>query len=304
MSETPTRPVVGRAQGRVMSAGRRAIRLFGEATAAWRPDPEFLVIGAKRGGSTSFFFDLARHPQVVPLFPRPDHLPKATQTKGIHYFDQNYGEGERWYRSHLPSTRARARQARRAGGPVITGEASPYYLFHPHAPERAAALLPDAKLIAVLRDPVERAYSHWKERRRAGAEPLEFAAALDAEDERLAGVDDASLADPSAYSYAHEQQTYVRQSEYDVCLERWLAVYPREQLLVLASEDYYADPQGVLDEAFAFLGLPSAPAGKGEALNAAAGSALDDATRAGLTAHFAPHNARLADLLGRSFPWS
>ena len=301
---TPSRPVVGRHQGRVMTAGRTAIRLFGQATARWRPDPEFLVIGAKRGGSTSFFFDLLEHPQVAPLFPRPDHLPKATTTKGIHYFDQNYAHGERWYRAHLPSRFVRDRQAREAGGPVITGEASPYYLFHPSAPERAARLLPRVKLIAVLRDPVERTYSHWKERRRAGAEDLDFADALAAEDARLAGVTDELLARPDYYSYAHEQQSYARQSEYDVCLERWLAHYPREQLLVVSSEEYYADQQAVLDRALDFLGLPSAPVATGEVRNAAAGGGLDGPLRDRLAARFAPHNDRLAELVGERFDWS
>ena len=90
----------------LIQAGRTTIRGYGMSTAHWRPDPEFLIIGAKRGGSTSFYYDLMGHPQLAPLFPRPDHLPKAEATKGVHYFDSNYWRGERWYRSWLPSTSA------------------------------------------------------------------------------------------------------------------------------------------------------------------------------------------------------
>ena len=144
VTSEPTRPGEGRSQHPVVRLGRDGIRAWGQATARWRSDPEFLVIGAKRGGSTSFYYDLARHPQIAPLFPRPDHLPKAELTKGVHYFDVQYDRGARWYRSHLPSTLARRRLAARSGDPVVTGEASPYYLFHPAAAQRAAALVPHA----------------------------------------------------------------------------------------------------------------------------------------------------------------
>jgi hypothetical protein len=288
----------------VIAAGRAAIHGYGAATGRWRPDPEFLIIGAKRGGSTSVYFDLLRHSRVCPLFPRPDHLPKTTATKGIHYFDTNYDRGERWYRAHLPSTFARARQARRAGGPVITGEGSPYYLFHPAAAERAALLLPDAKIIAVLRDPVDRAHSHWKERRRNGVEELSFADALAAEDDRIGDVDERLRNDPAFHSYAHEQLSYARQGEYDTALERWYAHYPAEQVKVLASEDYYADPQATLDELVGFLGLPAELIASGEVRNAAAGDDLDPAVRNALAARFAPHNARLEELTGRRFAWT
>jgi hypothetical protein len=295
---------VERSTTRLIPLGRLAIHECGEATATWRPDPDFLIIGAKRGGSTSFYFDLLAHPQIVPLFPRPDHLPKAAATKGIHYFDQNYEKGERWYRAHLPSTFVRDRQARRVGLPVITGEASPYYLFHPAAAERAAALLPNAKIIAVLRDPVMRAYSHWKERRRNDMEELDFAAALAAEDTRIGDSDERLRWDPALHSYAHEQQSYARQSEYAPALERWYAHFPREQILILASEDYYADPQRTLGDAQDFLGLRGDTLGSGEVRNAAAGDELAPEVRDELAARFTPYNERLEKLTGESFPWS
>lgn len=263
-----------------------------------------MIIGTKRGGTTSFYFDLLGHTHVCPLFPRPDHLPKAAATKGIHYFDQNFHRGERWFRSNLPSSLARGRQERRVGAPVITGEASPYYLFHPAAAERAHAVVPAAKLILVLRDPVMRTYSHWKERRRSRAEELDFAAALDAEDERIAGAAQLLRSDPAAYSYAHEQQSYARQSEYDTSLAVWLEHYSRDQVLVLSSENYYREPQAALDRALDFLGLPGQSIASGKVRNAAAGDDLDPAMRAKLAARFAPHVDNLEQMTGETFPWT
>lgn len=293
-----------RATDVIVSAGRSVIHAYGELTARWRPDPEFLMIGAKRGGSTSFYFDLLRHPQLCPLFPRPDLLPKAAATKGIHYFDSNYWRGERWYRAHLPSVAMRAWQSRRVGAEVITGEASPYYLFHPAAPLRADRLLPNAKILAVLRDPVDRAYSHWKERRRNKLEELEFVDALEAEDERIGDVEERLRTDPRFRSYAHEYLSYARQSEYVTGLERWYAVYPREQILILSSEGYYRRPQETLDRALDFLGIRRRPVASGEVRNAAQGASLDPQVRARLAARFAPFNERLEKLTGETFDWS
>ena len=250
-----------------------------------------------------FYFDLLAHPNVCPLFPRPNLLPKAEATKGIHYFDVNYRRGERWYRSYLPSRFVRARQAAKVGAPVVTGEGSPYYLFHPAAPGRAAALIPEVKLILVLRDPVQRTYSHWKERRRNGLEELDFVDALAAEDDRVGEADQRLLADPSYYSYAHEHMSYARQSEYDVALRRWLEHYGRERFLVLPAEDYYKDPRASLGRASDFLGLPRAQAGTGEIRNSAPGSSIDPAVGNRLAARFAEHNQALEQLTGERFDW-
>lgn len=303
MVELQRRPRTGRSANPIISAGRSVIRTYGKLTAGMRPDPDFLIIGAKRGGSTSFYFDLLAHDRVCPLFPKPDHLPKAEATKGIHFFDQNFDRGERWYRAHLPSRPARARLARRSGEPVLVGEASPYYLFHPAAADRAASVVPDAKIIAVLRDPVDRTYSHWKERRRSGGEQLDFAAALAAEDERVGNAEEQLRADPRAHSYAHEQLSYARQSEYARALERWYASFPAERILVLASEDYYTDPADALEQAQDFLGLPRQRLSSGEVRNAAEGEPMDDKIATMLHERFAPQQARLEQLTGRTFPW-
>ena len=305
-SEPGARPAAGRSTNRAIGLGRDAIRGWGMLTAHWRPDPEFLVIGAKRGGSTSFYYDLLAHPQIAPLFPRPDRLPKAELTKGVHYFDVNHDRSARWYRSHLPSAAVRRRIATASGDPVITGEASPYYLFHPAAARRAADLVPQAKIIAVLRDPVLRTYSHWKERRRQGSEPLDFGAALAVEDERIGDAEARLVASDGAYSYAHEQQSYARQSEYAPALARWYEAFPRERILVLASEDYYADPIAALARTHEFLGLvalPGASSSAGEVRNAAAGEPIDVDIAHGLAQRFAPLNTALETLTGQSFRW-
>ena len=286
----------------VLQSGRAAVRTFGMVTADARPDPDFLLIGAKRGGSTSFYFDLITHPQVALLFPRPDRLPKATATKGIHYFDSNYFRGSRWYRSHLPSRRVRVQQEREAGGPVVVGEGSPYYLTHPAAPRRAAADLPEVKLVAVLRDPVMRAHSHWKERVREGKEDLSFTDAIAAEPERV-GTDATKLVDPQFYSYAHEQQSYLEQSRYGAALTRWFEHFPAKNIHLLRSEDYYADPGAELDRAADFLGIAPGRFRLGAAMNSAPGGTIEPGVRRDLEDVLRPDAQQLRDATGVTWDW-
>lgn len=292
--------LIGLAKG----AGSGAFRVIGSLTAGVRPDPDFLLIGTKRGGTTSLYYDILKQPQVVTLFPSARFLPKANETKGIHYFDSNSHRGERWYRSYLPSRWSRRRASRRLGRRVVVGEASPYYLFHPLAAERAYAMVPNAKLIVLLRDPVMRTYSHWKERRRGGAEELDFAAALDAEPSRLEGEEEKLRADPSYYSYAHEQQSYVAQSRYAPALSRWADLFGIENILVIPSEEYYADPASAIEDIADFLGIDYVVVDAGEHRNAAKGEALDPAMHARLSALFADDNAELERMIGRTLPWT
>ena len=293
-------------RGAAVSAGRAALRGVGLVTTPWRPEPDFLLIGAKRAGTTSLYYALLEHPGVVPLFP-PAHrlLPKANHTKGVHYFDTGHRRSARWYRSHLPSTRARARAAAAAGGVAVAGEASPYYLWHPAAPSRAAGLLRGTRLLVMLRDPVERTWSHWKEQTRNGVETLGFDEALAAEPARTGGAAARLLADGRVVSHAHEQQSYAGQSRYEVGLERWLAHWPRERLHVVLSEEYYADPARELTHAWDFLGLVDHPdSGEPERRNAAPrDDGMDPDVRAALVERFAPTRAYVADLLGRPVPW-
>ena len=213
-----------------------------------RRGPDFVIIGAKRGGTTSLYNYLLEHPSIQQLFPGRQHI------KGVHYYDSNYTRGLRWYRSHFPLEIGGRHVARPALRPAIVGEASPYYLFHPLAAERLARDFPDIRIIVNLRDPVERAYSHYKEQRFHGRETLSFEAALDAEDERLRGEAERIAAEPGYCSTAHEHHSYLAQSRYADMLPRWFSLFPRDQFHITASEDFYADPDRHVNEIWRFLG--------------------------------------------------
>lgn len=281
-----------------MTMAKRLLRWWGMATAGLRPAPDFLIIGTKRGGTTSLHDYLLRHPGVLPLFPSPQKV------KGTYFFDEGWRRGRRWYLSHFPTILTRRLVARRLGYPPIAGEATPYYLFHPLAPARARAVAPDARIIVLLRDPVERAYSHYKERRKNGTEPLDFAGAIDAEPGRLEGEEDRIVADPSYVSFHHRHSSYVAQSRYLEGLQRWLACYQDEQVLVLASEDLYTDPEGTYARVLDHLGLVDHPLTGARQLNAERSSAMDDGVRRRLEEALRTDAREVEAHLGRDMGWT
>lgn len=273
------------------------------ATSPVRPLPEFVIIGAKRAGTTSLYRYLLSHPQIAPLFPSAAMLPMAENMKGVHYFDTGYAHGMAWYRSHFGSYFARGATALRHGQPVIAGEASPYYLFHPLAAERAAGTIPDAKLIVMLRDPVTRTHSHYSEQRRNGVETLGFEEALDAEAERLRGEEARLCRDARSYSFAHEHQSYATQSVYLPPLRRWRERFPPEQMLVVRSEDFYACPQAIYDQVVQFLGLPVRRLDDAKPWNVSGAATMRDETRLRLESQFAGSVAALEEYLNRDLRW-
>lgn len=281
-----------------VSAVRAGARAYGEMTARFRPLPDFLVIGAKKGGTTSLANWLAAHPDVLPMFPR------WQRRKSPHYFDINYHRGLRWYRSHFPSSGRRAYHERRYGATSRVGESSPYYLFHPWAAERIQETIPNAKLVAVLRDPVSRAYSHYWDRVATGFEPLgSFEEAIDAEEGRMAGVSLDSLRDPGAYSHHHDNHTYLARGLYAEQLERYFALFSRDQMLVLSANALFERPAREFERIERFLGLRSVPA-RLDPVNVRSGKPrLDPATAERLRAFYAAHNEALYELLGEDLNW-
>ncbi|MGX6605978.1 sulfotransferase domain-containing protein [Micromonosporaceae bacterium Da 78-11] len=270
---------------------------YGERTSDRRALPDFLIIGTKRGGTTSLWNYLIQHPLVPRLFP-------AWNTKTSHYFEENWPRNEEWYRSHFPTDRRRQALERRHGAAPRVGEAAPLYMFHPLAPARVQGLMPQVRLITLLRDPVERAYSHWKERRTEGKEPLGFAEALAAESERTAGERDRLIADPNLFSEAYDWHTYRARGRYLEHLEPWLDLFPPEQMLILPSESLYRDPSTTYAEVLRFLGLPQHDLGRYEVFNDRKSSPMDADVRAELTEYYRPHNDALAARLGMRFDWS
>ena len=212
---------------------REVARTGAKTTARARMLPDYLIIGVKRGGTSSLHAYLAAHPAIL----------TANVTKGSHYFDVKFDHGWAWYRSHFPTVLYRSWLERSRGCEVIAGESSPYYIFHPLALSRISQALPSAKLIVLLRDPVARAYSHYHYERHRGfeTEPIEVAIGL--EDERLAGEEERIRAEPGYVSAAHRHHSYLARGLYFEQIRRVYALFPERQVLILPSERLYTQPR-------------------------------------------------------------
>ncbi len=223
---------------------RRARHLLARRLHALRRGPRelptYVVVGAKRAGTTSLDEYVVDHPLVL----------RGMVEKGCRYYDVNYDRGPAWFRSHLPLSADVDRLEQRLGARPILGESSPYYCYHPQAPARIAADLPDARLLFLLRDPVQRAWSHYRYEEARGFEPLGPDEALAAEAARLADPD------PAARAFAHRHFSYVGRSRYAEQLRRLHAHFDPAQVLLVRSETLFAAPAETMDLVFAHLGLP------------------------------------------------
>ncbi|MCC6301280.1 MAG: sulfotransferase [Gammaproteobacteria bacterium] len=262
------------------------------STLLGRAAPDFFIIGVQKGGTTSLYNYLARHPAVLPA-----------AEKEVHYFTDNYRHGGLWYRERFPTRYHKFRRMLRLRARVLTGEATPYYIFHPHAARRIRGHYPGARIILMLRDPVERAYSHYRYHVKLGVETLDFEGAIAAEPKRLEGELEKMMADETYLSERYKLFSYLRRGVYVEQIRRWHEQFPREQILILKSEDFFADPAACFRDVVRFLGLGRHELPSYDTFNAGAESALSGETRRRLREYFRPYNAELYDYLGVDFGW-
>lgn len=266
-------------------------------TSRFRVLPDFVVIGAQRSGTSSLYRYLGAHPELVPS------LRKETE-----YFTRRFGEGPDWYRAHFPLESRLKLEGIARGSRVRTFEATPDYLFHPLAADRVKHSLPDAQFIVMLRDPVARAYSHYRHMSRIGFEEHSFEEALDLEAERV-GSDWERLEDDPGYACLSALRfSYASRGRYVSQLERWFASFDRDRFLIVDADEFFGDTRRVLGTVCEFLGIStwsptelknySRPKGV-----SAAEQVLSDVARQRLEEHFEAENQGLEEMTGTSFSW-
>jgi Sulfotransferase domain len=263
---------------------RNGVWAYGWVTSPFRPLPDFLVLGAQKAGTTALYEYLRRHPQMT-----------GPSWKEVSFFDRHWARGESWYRGNFPNL------ARTRG--KLVGEASPSYVFHPLAPQRVQEVVPEARLIVLVRNPVDRALSQYNHEVALGREPLPFEEALEAEEERLGGEQERMAADPRYFSREWWSHTYKARGRYADQLERWLPVFPREQLLVLPTDDLGSDPAQAHAQVLEFLGASPQRLDSYPRVYEREYEPMKPETREQLAAEFEEPNRRLYELLGRDLGW-
>jgi sulfotransferase family protein len=255
--------------------------------------PDFVIIGGKKCGTTSFYYLLTQHPLIQPC-----------AKKELHFFDTVFDEGIEWYRGCFPAPRWED------GRRTITGEGTPYLAHLPVVPERMAQVVPRARLMALLRNPVDRAYSDYHHEARSGRETRTFEEAIGLEGAATGAREtrplDKEEKTPERGDRAglHDNSEYLSRGVYVDQLLLWSKFFSEEQLLVLKSEDFFERPQETLEVVLGFLGLPEWEPGAWEIHKKGCyEEGMAPATRRRLEEYFEPHNRRLYEFLGRDFGW-
>jgi hypothetical protein len=249
--------------------------------------PNFIVVGTQKGGTTELYDQLIMHPQIAPAF-----------AKEVHFFDANYGKGVEWYSTFFPRADSHG-----ASG-MITGEASPCYIFHPDVARRVAETLPNVKIILLLRNPVDRAYSHYHHEVRLGYETFPFECAIEREQMRLSGEKAKMLQEQNYYSDSYMHYSYLTRGIYVEQLQTWFEHFSKEQILVLKSEEFYKQMPLVMSQVYDFLGVPNLPPMKMNRHKSFPYPKMEQRMRQQLVEYFKPYNEQLYDYLGRDFCWS
>jgi hypothetical protein len=265
---------------------------FKELTCKFRLKPAYLIIGTQKGGTTSLYNYLIRHPQIQPAL-----------NKEIHYFDLHFNEPLSWYLAHYPLD-VHQRIFSSIGEPLISGEATPYYLFHPLASQRVAQVFPNMKLICMLRNPIDRAYSHFNHNRRKGRENRTFEEAINIELKNVPLETEKLLKNGNAISNEHRHFSYLFRGIYVDQLKNWHKYFMKENLLIIKSEDFFDKTNMIMDTVFKFLGINQFQHFPYKAFNKQTyESKINKNTREALTAFFRFHNERLYEYLGVDYGW-
>jgi hypothetical protein len=252
--------------------------------------PDFLIIGIRKGGTSSLHRYLRHHPYV-----------RGPAKKEPRFFHAHWERGLLYYRTFFPLASEQRRFTAAHGRPFVTFEATPSYLYWPEVPERASRVMPHGRFVALLRNPIDRAFSDHHAMTQDGREHRSFADAID-DELRLHANGFRPRPVPLDPDGAHRK--LLAFGCYAEALERWWRHVPEERLLVLVSEDFFADEVGVVRQVVDFLGLPPlegydhTPANQG-----AYEDRIDPALRSRMQEFFEPHNQRLYELLGRDLGW-
>jgi hypothetical protein len=255
--------------------------------------PDFIIFGVSRSGTTSLYQYLSQHPNIEP-----------SVVKELRFFDMYFDRGINWYRMNFPSKWQKFVFTKLKHKKFITGEASGAYLQNPHTPKRIHNLNPNMKLILLLRNPVDRAFSHYKRKIKNGSEKLSFEEVIEKEKSRINGEHEKMEKNEKYYSPIYHSLAYITTGLYAIRLKHWLKYFSMRQILILENGEFLREPEKVYNQAIKFLDLPEWKLStyrkfSKQDLNIE----MNPKTREKLLEYCKPFNEELYSLIGKRFDW-
>ncbi len=239
--------------------------------------PDFIIIGGQKCGTTSLYRYLVQHPDVYPAL-----------RKEIGFFNARHEHDLGWYRAHFPSKLEKFTTERIRHRQFMTGEADPAYILDPFALEAIKNTIPHVKIIILLRNPADRAFSHYQHSARVGVEKLDFEEALAAENKRISRQWSNMMQGRPYHGLTIYHFAYLKTGHYGDQLEGVYRVFKPEQVLVLQSEAFFANTQYYFEKVLKFLGLSVATVDIRKKHNKGNYNALDERMRRRLEDYFGP----------------
>ena len=274
-------------------AGRLSKKnLFRSLTSNSRILPDFIIIGESKCGTTSLYNYMIQHPAIKPAL-----------TKEINFFNWSHGKPQNWYNAHFPTKFKKKFSKNVFKKPFLTGEATPLYLFNSQVPKRMFKIIPNVKIIIVLRNPIDRAYSHYHDLGvRLGGEKRTFGDAIRSE-LKILEEKNYVITDYDG-NFTDRLYQYVVRGIYLDHLKIWMDVYPVKQFLILKTEELEKNPSEILDSVFKFLSIPDYDKINFEKKhNVSKYEPMNEQSRKMLKEFFKPHNENLYKFLKQDFEW-
>ena len=246
--------------------------------------PDFFVIGVVRSGTTSMYHYLDQHPSIV----------KSAYDE-IGFFDDNFRLGWSWYRSLFP-TRMKKEKIKEETGNFLTFDDTPFYIYNEIVAKRIREFFPNGKIIVLLRNPIDRAYSNYFLGVRMGDEKRSFEEAILEEMEHIKQYSEIQIDE-------FLSQSYLGRGLYALQLEIWFRYFKRENILIIKSEDFSKNTQRIMEQVFRFLDLPNFKIKNTQKSNVAEYPNMEKKTRDLLREFFRPYNEKLYDMLKIDYNW-
>lgn len=275
-------------------------KLYRKLTSRLRSLPDFIIIGAGRAGTTALYSYLIQHPSIAAAL-----TDNNKPVDDFHFFEYMTSNNVQWYKSHFPILFSKSNKHKNS---LITGEYTSTYMYHPDVPKRIFNLLPKIKLIVILRNPIDKAYSTYHQQFRFGECITSFEETINAEFRRInlnKDFPELNSNNPNFKNYV--AYNIIRHGIYADYLETWLEIFNREQILILNSDDLKKSTKETLHHVFNFLNISNydiAPSDNTTVrVTIRKYPSINKSTRKKLIEFYKPHNQRLNTLLGTNFDW-
>ena len=266
-------------------------KLFRVLTNSQRLLPDFIIIGSTKSGTWTLTDFLMQHPNIF-------------MERNLHFFEYNQSDQISWYRKFFPTESYKSKIEKKTKQKFIVGENTSTYLFHPLVPKRIKELLPNAKLIINLRNPVNRAFSNYNHQVKQKFEIRTFDDAINSEFLRMELLEknpDLKINNPDFDNAVIFN--YIRHGIYVDKIRTWFELFPREQIQILPTNLLTNEPRKFLKITFDFLGISDYPIENLKKTNVGNYNKMNETTKKRLSDFYEPHNEGLFELIGKKLEW-